>query len=313
VLDEFALHNDQRLLYRIAKPVTTWGGQLILLSTHRGSGTVFNELIRSVKEGDNQMGWSLHSITLQAAVAAGLVEKINAKTGRTESREAYLARIRAECLDEEQWQQEYCCVPSDDSAAFITWEMITACESPRCLRDLEYLRTCPNPLYAGVDVGRKRDLTVIDVGERIGDVTWDRLRLELDRKTFEEQRERLREILRLPKLVRCCMDASGLGMQLAEEMCWEFRYKVEPITFTGPVKEQLAFPLRAAFEDRALRIDPDPKLRADLRGIKKETTSSGNIRFVGESQDSHCDRFWAKALRQHAAKKPTVTISSTLI
>ena len=31
------------------------------------------------------------------------------------------------------------------------------------------------------------------------------------------------------------------------------------------------------------------------------TTLSGNIRFVGESEDSHCDRFWAKALRHHAA------------
>jgi hypothetical protein len=29
---------------------------------------------------------------------------------------------------------------------------------------------------------------------------------------------------------------------------------------------------------------------------------SGNLRFAGESEDSHCDRFWAKALRQHAAR-----------
>src|SRR5207237_3488895 len=28
ILDEFALHQDQRLLYRVAKPVTMWGGQL---------------------------------------------------------------------------------------------------------------------------------------------------------------------------------------------------------------------------------------------------------------------------------------------
>ena len=44
-------------------------------------------------------------------------------------------------------------------------------------------------------------------------------------------------------------------------------------------------------------------LRADLRGIKKETTSAGNIRFVGETGDSHCDRFWAKALAVHASGK----------
>lgn len=58
---------------------------------------------------------------------------------------------------------------------------------------------------------------------------------------------------------------------------------------------------------RTVRIDPDPKLRADLRAIKKEVTSAGNIRFVAESEgdaetNGHCDRFWAKALRHHAAK-----------
>ena len=42
-LDEFALHQDQRLLYRVAKPVTTWGGQLSVISTHRGVGTCAGE------------------------------------------------------------------------------------------------------------------------------------------------------------------------------------------------------------------------------------------------------------------------------
>jgi phage FluMu gp28-like protein len=92
-------------------------------------------------------------------------------------------------------------------------------------------------------------------------------------------------------------------MQLAEDAQTEFGWKVEPVTFTAPVKEELAFGLRANFEDRKLRIPVDEKLRGDLRGIKKETTMAGNIRFVGDSEDSHCDRFWAKALRQHAATK----------
>jgi phage FluMu gp28-like protein len=90
-------------------------------------------------------------------------------------------------------------------------------------------------------------------------------------------------------------------MQLAEEAKEQFGWKVEPVTFTAPVKEELAFGLRQAFEDRKLRIVHDERLRADLRGIKKETTLAGNIRFVGDAEDSHCDRFWAKALRQHAA------------
>jgi phage FluMu gp28-like protein len=300
ILDEFALHADQRLLYRIAKPVTTWGGQLEIISTHRGANSVFNELIRGIKEGGNKMGWSHHKVTLHDAISEGLVERINAKTGRNESREDYLARIQSECLDQEQWLQEYCCVPADESSAFITYEMITGCEDD-CLKDFDYLTQCKNPLYLGVDVGRKKDLTVMDVGEKVGDVLWDRLRIEMQGRSFAEQEYELRRLLALPKLRRACIDATGIGMQLAERAREQFGWKVEPITFTAPMKEELAFPLRGAFEDRTLRIARDPQLRADLRGIKKEITTSGNIRFVGESADSHCDRFWAKALRHHAA------------
>src|SRR5262249_28892854 len=81
-----------------------------------------------------------------------------------------------------------------------------------------------------------------------------------------------------------------------------FAWKVEPITFTATVKEELAFGLRSDFEERRLRIVSDDKLRSDLRGIKKEVSLSGNIRFLGESKEGHCDRFWSKALCQHAAR-----------
>jgi len=125
-LDEFALHKDQRTLYAVAKPVIQWGGTLSIISTHRGIGTVFNQILRDIKERGNPMGWSLHEIPIQAAVAEGLVEKINAASRHSapdhkpSTREEWLARQRAECIDEEQWNQEYCCVPADESAAFIT-------------------------------------------------------------------------------------------------------------------------------------------------------------------------------------------------
>src|SRR5205814_9706126 len=151
-----------------------------------------------------------------------------------------------------------------------------------------------------MDTGSKIDLTVIDVGELIGDVLWDRLRIELHNKTFAEQEYELYRLLALPQVQRVCIDATGLGMQLAERARERFGWKVEAVTFTAALKEEMAYRLRAAFEDRNLRIARDPELRADLRGIKKEVTSSGHIRFAGESEGSHCDRFWAKALRQHA-------------
>src|SRR6266567_8315256 len=123
-LDEFALHKDQRTLYAVAKPVIQWGGTLSIISTHRGAGTVFNELLRDVKERGNPMGWSHHCIPIQRAVEDGLVEKIAqaSERGSVEASErgssnaptlprsdaptlraAWLARQQAECIDQEQW------------------------------------------------------------------------------------------------------------------------------------------------------------------------------------------------------------------
>jgi phage FluMu gp28-like protein len=344
-LDEFALHKDQRTLYAVAKPVIQWGGTLSVISTHRGIGTVFNSIIGDIQERGNRMGWSLHTIPIQTAVEQGLVEKIEASnpaptdgqavhgscrngllgapmqmgdegTSRVSTelgsrqvaaREEWLRRQRAECIDEEQWLQEYCCVPADEAAAFIPYELINACTEPDCLKDFEYLANCKNPLYLGVDVARKKDLCVLDVGERAGDVIWDRLRIELLNRPFSELEEELYRLARLPQLKRACIDATGLGAQLAERAFERFSWKIEPITFTSAVKEELAIGLKVDLEKRRVRLADDDKLRADLRGIRKEVTTAGNCRYSGECEGSHCDRFWAKALRQHAASQPICT------
>lgn len=101
---------------------------------------------------------------------------------------------------------------------------------------------------------------------------------------------------------RCCIDASGMGIQFAERAARRFgKYRVEGVKFSAPVKEELAYPFRAAFEDGNLRIPFDRKLRADLRAVKKETTAAGNIRFAADrGENGHSDRFWAGALAIHA-------------
>ena len=303
-LDEFALHKDQRTLYAVAKPVTQWGGTLSIISTHRGSFTVFNEILTDIKDRGNRMGWSLHTIPVQKAVEQGLVEKINAATGKSDTREGWLARQRAECLDEESWLQEYCCVPSDDSSAFLTYELIAGCEYKGGEAWETDLQDAKGKLFVGVDVGREHDLTVLWVVEKLGDVAYTRRIITMRKETFDAQEHALYELLKLPQVRRCCIDQSGLGRQFAERAQQRFgKYKVEGVNFSGPVKEELAYPVRAAFEDRSVRIPCDPAIRSDLRAIKKETTTSGNIRFTADrGANGHSDRFWALALALHAAK-----------
>jgi len=158
-------------------------------------------------------------------------------------------------------------------------------------------------LFLGLDVARKRNLCVIDVGEKIGDVIWDRLRIELHNRTFGEIEDNLYKLLKLPQLKRACIDASGQGIQLHERAQERFGWKAQGLTFSAPLKEELAFALRAGFEDRKLRIVSDEDLRSDLRALRKEVSSSGNIIFDGEVENSHCDRTWAMALRHRAARQ----------
>jgi phage FluMu gp28-like protein len=159
---------------------------------------------------------------------------------------------------------------------------------------------------ARLDVGRDRDLTVIWLLEQVGNVLHTRQVECMDRETFEAQEAVLYGILSLPNVSRCCIDQTSIGRQFTERAIKKFgASKVEGIHFTGPVKEELACPLRHRFEDKTIRIPNDKLIRADLRSIRKETTASGNIRFTGErTKNGHADRFWALALAIHAAKRP---------
>ena len=143
--------------------------------------------------------------------------------------------------------------------------------------------------------------------ERVGDVNFTR-RIEVcERMTFEGQEGRLDALLGLPNMVRGCIDNTGMGRQFVERaQARHGKYKVEAVTFTSNVKETLAYPVRAALEGRTVRVPGDKYVRSDLRGIRKECTTSGNVRFTGErSVNGHCDRFWALALALHAGKSAT--------
>lgn len=304
-IDEFALRSNelQRQAYAIGKPATQWGGTFTVISTHRGVGSVFNGLITDIKERNNPMGWSLHSCPIQRAVAEGIVEKINKATGASESREDFLARLRRECIDEEQWLQEYCCIPADEASAFLSYDLIAGCEYKPGENWQTDLADAKGVLYGGTDVGRVNDLTVHWVIEKLGDVAYTRRLIIQKNQTFDAQEDTLYSLLKLPQVRRWCIDNTGIGRQFAERAQKRFGYKVEPVNFTGPVKEELAYPVRAAFEDKSVRIPNDAALRSDLRAIRKETTAAGNLRFTADAgPNGHSDRFWALALALHAAK-----------
>lgn len=318
VLDEFALHREQRKMWAIAYPGITWGGSMELISTHRGSYSFFNQLVREARHGGNPKKISLHRVTLQDALDQGFLFKLQqalpADAEQQDMDEAeYFDFTKSGAADAESFDQEYMCIPADDDAKFLEYGLITACEYPG---GTDWRRGLQGPfqgrLFAGVDIGRKKDLTVLWVVEQLGDVFYTR-----HVEVMEKMRKSDQEKILWPWFEICdriCIDSTGLGIGWTDDAQDKFgEHRVEGVSFTGQVKEALAYPLKGAMEDRKIRIPEDPKIRADLRKIQKTTTAAGNIRFVADGDDStkvngHADRFWALALALHAGSNPSAAI-----
>ena len=314
VLDEFALHRDQRKMWAIAYPGITWGGCMEIISTHRGSNSFFNGLIREIREKGNPKKISLHRVTLQDALDQGFLYKLQqalpADAEQQDMDEAeYFDFVKAGAADDESFDQEYMCIPADDDSKFIEYELITGCEYLAGMPwEREVTDAFAGRLFCGVDIGRKKDLTVLWVVEQLGDVLYTRAVI-----TMERMRKSAQEAILYPWFAVCdriCIDATGLGIGWADDAQDKFgEHRVEAVNFSAQVKEALAYPLKGTMEDRGVRIPDDPAIRADLRKVQKVTTAAGNIRFVAESTpDGHADRFWALALAIHAASDPAAPI-----
>ncbi|HSA05733.1 MAG TPA: terminase family protein [Candidatus Gastranaerophilales bacterium] len=309
VLDEFAHHNNAEDLWAAAKPCTTWKYPIRILSTHNGQNCMFYKFIEQVKKEMNpaddtpaKLNWSLHTTPIQLAVDEGLVSKILGKSATEKEKQQWLDEQRAGCFNEFTWLQEYCCVAIDEATAFLPYQLIVSCELENLYKELEALT---GDIYVGMDIGRKKDLTVIWVLEKLGRVNYTRMLRVLENTEFRIQEEILYNILKHKNLRRCCIDSTGIGMHLAESAQKKFgQYRAEAVTFTNKVKEELAYGLRTHFEDKTVYIPAEYEIREDLHSVRRTTTAAGNIRFDVEKSDAsgHADRFWALALALHSAE-----------
>lgn len=297
VLDEFAWHDDQEAMWAAAEPATTWGFPIRILSTYNGKGNLYFKFIDDIKRSNSD--WSLHTTTIYNAVDEGLLDKIKKRPTTQEERDKWIEDKKRRVRLEDKWLQEYCCIPVDESTALLTYEMIAACESKIALAV-----PITGDLYVGMDIGRRKDLTVIWAVERLGHALYTRHYQVLEKAPFRHQKDALYSILRHPNMRRACIDATGLGMQMAEEAQSAFgKFRVECVTFTPAVKEDLAVGLVPYFQDKAIEVPEDFHVREDLHSVRKTVTTAGNIRYdvARTEEQSHADRFWALALSVHAA------------
>lgn len=283
LLDEFAFHQDSRAIWKALFPVISKPGlKLRVISTPNGKGNKFYDLMTGQDDG-----WSRHTTDIYQAVADGLPRDIE--------------QLRKGAGDEDLWAQEFELKWLDEASAWLDFELINAVEDERAGRPELY---AGGPCYVGVDIAARNDLFVIWVDEKVGDVAWCREVITARRASFAEQDALLDDVFHRYRVMRCCMDQTGMGEKPVEDA--QRRHgstRVEGVLFTSANKLTLATQGKEAFEDRKTRIPAgDSALRADLHKLKKVTGPTGTPRFIADSDSSgHADRTWAKFLATNAA------------
>jgi phage FluMu gp28-like protein len=299
--DEFAFHKDAKKIYAAVYPSITRGYSLHLGSTPFGESGMFYEL------ATKKSGFSVHTTDIYQAVADGLAASANMPD------EAFIQMLRDGCPDDDIWEQEYCCKFISDATSYIPWDLIQGAESIDASVELPRYFVPRGDLYLGGDIGRHKDLTTFCLLEKIGDVYWVRAIIRMRGKKFAEQRAVVEGLMNSLPIRRLCQDATGLGMQLAEEL--ETKYgtsRVEPITFNMAVKEDMAVRTRRNFEQMTIRIPEDRNLRSAVHAIRRIPTAAGHFRFDAErSEAGHADEFWALALALMAADGAKISTDFT--
>ena len=283
-LDEFPHHPNAAEIYEAAFPIITHGYRISIVGTPLGMSGRFYDIWTN--EGQYR-DYVRHKCDIYQAVADGL--RVDIDTIRRN-------------LDEESFRREYLCEFVDEGEAFFPYELIIRCVGARPTEGGR------GSVVLGVDIGRKRDLTVVAVLEQLGTRLYMR-RLECMKDTpFEVQREAISNIYHEEGAQMMAIDASGLGMQLAEELRMRLG-AVEPITFDNAIKEHMAVTLKRLFERQDIVILDDPALIGDIHSLKRTVTASGNFRFDADrTEKGHADRFWALALAVNAATVAEPTI-----
>jgi len=323
-LDEFAHCQDDEEIYRGATAlIARSNGQLTICSTPLGKRGKFWE-IGSRANGQHRKfarfsyPWWLceqfcHDIVSASKEAAKLRTCERVERFGTESIQDQL-----EALGLDAFRQEFECVFIDESTAFLPYDLILSCmlDEPEPGQPLtgdhivvaDEPEAVPKPigrLVAGVDVGRRKDLTSVSVFEDIGGTYYARLQVEMSRRSFRSQRDYLRRVLKALPIVRMSIDSTGMGMQLGEELAEEFPFMVRPETFTQPSKERWAIRIKMLMQEGKIVLPRRRNLASQLHAVRKQVTSSGSVRYdAGRSEGGHADMFWSVALACQQEPEP---------
>jgi phage FluMu gp28-like protein len=157
--------------------------------------------------------------------------------------------------------------------------------------------------YVGVDLGQKRDHSAIAVLDRrdghLHLVHLKRFKLGTEYGSVIGYLKLLTK--RLDRVVRICIDQTGVGEYFTEETRKSGLTIAQGIVLSLPMKQQILVYVKKEMEEGRVHIPYDPELMNEMNSERYELTKTGQIKFSHPS-GTHDDRMWALALAVNAAR-----------
>lgn len=320
ILDEFAFHEDSPAIWEAAEPILSSNADYLcrIASTGNGKHNMFFKMC-----ADDQFKLS--------RVPRSLAWKQGVKVYDPNTRKPITPdEARAKAMDKAAYDQNYECAFRDENMALLTNALIDSATDLKCgvicdqawnTEALSLLLTCRGDLYAGVDVARKVDFTVIAVLEKFGESLIVRALLRLSGMRLPDQQKQFKPLFALQRMRHMCVDMTGMGVGLTEYAQDEFgRGRISGINFSSTVPltkkiaaegrkaetvrvtEALAVELLGAYEDRRIKHPCDNIMREDLRKPERIVSPGGRVSIAATRDEAgHADHFWALALALDAS------------
>lgn len=284
--------HDEELYDAILFTLGTTNGKFICTSTPWSTDSIFHKVFHDPAYTD----YAKSHVTYQQAIEPNGPLK-----------QQILNRIKRQLEgDPSRWKREMEAEWAENESVWLPQALITTCID----HTLEYARfeqQAKGNFYAGLDLGKHRDHSVLAVTQRQNNITNLTHAHQFPLRTPYASVIGYTKTLcdRWQTIHKILVDTTGVGDYIAEDMKNAGINQTQEVRFTQETKQELATHLKQTMTENKLRIPYDSDLIAELNTERYELTKDGKIR-LNHPEGTHDDRFWAIALACYATRtEPT--------
>jgi hypothetical protein len=282
VCDEAAFMPEQTITQVMFPMLSTTGGTAIFLSTPWGKNHFFHKAYTNPN-------YSIHT----------------AKSTECPLITPEFLQEQKRILPDQIYRSEYLAEFTEPAYCFFPYDLIRNCIDPT-LEQISDLTIAPHAeYYAGVDLGKLNDHTVIAIIKHDQDplklVYIHEYPLDTSYSHIMGELANANKRMQFQKLL---IDQTGVGEPITEELKNQDITNTEGITFTTQTKEKLLNNLKLAMQKNKLRLPYNRQLIEQINQQQYEYTKTGHLTFT-HPQGTHDDQLWALSLATYATTHQT--------